>query len=141
MPRAVEPVRAIGRLAPRGPLVGFQPAQDGYQLAFGLADGSWFSDPTTERLGRRAGLVAAAIAFYLGSAVDPPGELEATQADMAQLVGSLSGDTRDALDAIDDGLPGDAVALLLQRLLPAGADAIEILRDRYARISAGPAVP
>jgi len=103
MPRAVEPVRAIGRLAPGGPQVGIAPAPDGYRLVFGLADGSWLSDPTTDRRERRAGLVAAAIAFYLGSVFDPPGELEATQADLAQLVGSLNGDTRDALDAIDDG--------------------------------------
>ena len=136
MPRAVEPVRAIGRLAPGGPQVGIAPAPDGHRLVFGLADGSWLSDPTTDRRDRRAGLVAAAIAFYLGSVVEPPGELEATQADLAQLVGSLNGDTRDALDAIDDGLPGDAVALRLQQLLPAGADAMEILRDRYARVSA-----
>jgi hypothetical protein len=51
-------------------------------------------------------------------------------------VGSLSGDTREVLDAIDDGLSGEAVAIRLQRLLPTRADATRILRDRYARVVA-----
>jgi len=146
VPRAAEPVRAIGRLTPRGPLVGIQPATDRYRLAFGLPDGSWLTDPTTEPGEWRAGLVAAAIAFFLASLADPPAELEATQADMASLLSSLaSGLTRGdqqamagyALDAVDDGLPADAVVLRLLPLLPSGEDdGVEILRARYARITA-----
>jgi hypothetical protein len=136
MPRAEESVRAIGRLAPEGTWVGIEPAVDGYRLVFGLADGLALRDPTADPFERRAGLVAAAIAFFLASLADPPAELEATQADLAHLVGSLSGDTREVLDAIDDGLSGEAVAIRLQRLLPARADATRILRDRYTRVVA-----
>ena len=136
MPPAEEPVRAIGRLSPEGTWVGIEPAVDGYRLVFGPADGPALRDPTTDPFERRAGLVAAAISFFLTSLADPPADLEATQADLAHLVGSLSGDTREALDAIDDGLSGEAVAIRLQRLLPTGADATRILRDRYARVGA-----
>jgi hypothetical protein len=136
VPQAEEPVRAIGRLDPDGTWVGIEPAVDGYRLVFGRADRPALRDPTTDPFERRAGLVAAAIAFFLASLADPPAELEATQADLAHLVGSLSGDTREALDAIDDGLSGEAVAIWLQRLLPTGADATRILRDRYARLGA-----
>ena len=54
--------------------------------------------------------------------VEPPDPADATPA-------------REALDAIDDGLPGDAVALQLGRMLPAGADAVAILRARAERSS------
>jgi hypothetical protein len=136
MRRADEPVRAIGQLSPDGIWVGIEPAVDGYRLVFGHADGPALRDPTTDPFERRAGLVAAAISYFLASLADPPSDLEATQADLAHLVGSLSGDTREALDAIDDGLSGEAVAIRLQRLLPTGADPTRILRDRYARLGA-----
>ena len=142
MPRAAEPVRAIGRL-PDGPLVGIGPSADGYRLAFGLPDGTWLPDPTTDPLERRSGLVAGAIAFFLASLDDPPADLEATHADLARVVEGLApGLSEDAerailsqvLDAVDDGLPADAVALRLLPLLPApDADPVEILRARYAR--------
>lgn len=135
------PVRAIGRLGPGEPWVGFAPSAEGHRLVFGRADGSLATDPTTDPVDRRAGLVAAAVAFFLALLPDPPAELEATQADIAGLVSGLvaggvgdAGPGREALDAIDDGLPAEAVALRLQRLLPAGADALAILRAR-ARIS------
>lgn len=145
MSGAAEPVRAIGRLPLDGPLVGIELAGDGYRLAFGLADGTWLPDPTTDPLDRRAGLVAGALAFFLASVDDPPAELEATHADLARMVESLASTltSRDeraaasqALDAIDDGLPADAVALRLLPLLPAGqTDPVEILRARYARVT------
>jgi hypothetical protein len=90
---------------------------------------------------KRAGLAALACTFFLAALDDPPQELEATHADIANLVMSLTsrsdldedpGAAREALDAIDDGLPADAVALRLHRLLPPGADAMTILRDRAA---------
>jgi hypothetical protein len=106
---------------------------------FGLPDGRVLEDPTTDPLAIHAGLAAAAFAFFLAVLEEPPVELEATQADVAELVTSLgaTGDpvAREALDAIDDGLPADAVALRLQRLLPSGTDALEILRDRLAAVS------
>jgi hypothetical protein len=109
---------------------------------FGPAGGPALEDPTTDPADVRAGLVAAAIAFFLAVLDDPPVELEATHADVAGLVRSLATSptasesdaerlaTREAVDAIDDGLPADAVALRLQRLLPPGADAVTIIRDR-----------
>lgn len=142
MSPAAGPVRAIGRLSD-GPLVGIEPDADGYRLAFGLPDGTWLADPATDRLERRSGLVAGAIAFFLASLDDPPADLEATHADLARVVGSLAyslttpeerATISQALDAVDDGLPADAVALRLLPLLPApDADPIEILRARYAR--------
>lgn len=142
MSRAAGPVRAIGRL-PEGPLVGIEPDPDGYRLAFGLPDGTWLADPATDALERRSGLVAGAIAFFLASLDDPPAELEATHADIARAVGSLASSLTmpeeratisQALDAVDDGLPADAVALRLLPLLPLpDADPVEILRARYAR--------
>jgi hypothetical protein len=142
MSRAARPVRAIGRL-PDGPLVGIEPAGDGYRLAFGLPDGAWLADPATDPLERRSGLVAGAIAFFLASLDEPPGDLEATHADLARAVASLSSSLTtaeeratlsQALDAVDDGLPADAVALRLLPLLPTpDADPVEILRARYAR--------
>jgi hypothetical protein len=98
-------------------------------------------DPTTDPAALRDGLVAAALAFFLAALDDPPVELEATQADIAGLVASLvsrdptDAPAREALDAIDDGLPADAVALRLQRLLPPATDAVTILRGRLAAIS------
>lgn len=100
-------------------------------------------DPTTDPLARSAGLAAAALVFFLAALDDPPTELEATHADVADLVRSLAAETtgsgtdaaREAVDAIDDGLAADAVALRLQRLLPPGADALVILRDRLAAVS------
>lgn len=142
MSRAAEPVRVIGRL-PDGPLVGIEPAGDGYRLVFGLPDGTWLADPTTDPLERRAGLIAGAIAFFLASLDEPPADLEATQADLARVVETLGSSlltveeramAGQALDAVDDGLPADAVALRLLPLLPpAQADPVEILRARYAR--------
>jgi hypothetical protein len=139
MSRAAGPVHAVGRLAPDGSWVGFSWTPDGYRLVFGAADGSVRVDDIAHPAARRAGLVAVAIAFFLSSLPDPPAELEATQADLARLVSSLvieprnapaTTPAREALDAIDDGLPGDAVALRLGRMLPAGADAVAILRAR-----------
>jgi hypothetical protein len=132
-------VRAIGRLEPDGVWVGFADEAGGYRLVFGSPTGAVVADAATDPGERRAALVAAAIAFYLEALPDPPAELEATQADVARLVASLVTNAtsaadaalgREALDAIDDGLPSDAVALRLQQLLPAGADPLEILRDR-----------
>jgi hypothetical protein len=110
---------------------------------FGLAGVAVVEDPTTDPLDRRKGLAAAAAAYFLAALDDPPVELEATQADVAALVTTLATGTgsehdaaaREALDAIDDGLPADAVALRLQRLLPPGADPLTILRDRLAAVS------
>ena len=144
MGRAGGPVRAIGRLAPSGAWVGIEPLASGYRLVFGAPDGSLLTDKTDDPDGVRAGLVAAAIVYFLASLAEPPGALEATQADMAALLTDLRARTTgpdralvaEALDAVDDGLPADAVVLRLQRLLPpASPDATELLEGRYRSLS------
>lgn len=139
MSPAAGPVRAFGRLGPDGPWVGFASTSAGYQLVVGTADGVVRSDFPPDAVELRDVLVAGAIGFYLSTLDDPPVELEATQADLGALVRALvageadrgwAREAVDALDAIDDGLPGDAVALRLQRLLPAGSDPLELLRRR-----------
>jgi hypothetical protein len=142
--RAGGPVRAIGRLAPSGVWVGIEPLPSGYRLVFGAPDGSFLADRTDDPDLVRAGLVAAAIVYFLASLAEPPGALEATQADMAALLIDLRARTTgpdralaaEALDAVDDGLPADAVVLRLQRLLPhASPDATELLEARYRGLS------
>jgi hypothetical protein len=82
--------------------------------------------PVRDAAEARAGLAAAASAYFLASLDPPPPDLEATHADVAALVRSLAADP-EAIDAIDDGLPGDAVALRLATLLPADADPVRLL--------------
>ena len=144
MGRPGGPVRAIGRLAPSGAWVGIEPLASGYRLVFGAPNGVLVPDLSDDPGVVRAGLVAAAIVYFLASLSDPPGELEATQADMAALLTDLRarmpGSDRalasEALDAVDDGLPADAVVLRLQRLLPPGSpDAAELLEARYRVLS------
>ena len=138
-------VFAIGRLTAGGPWIGILSAPDGHRLIFGMPDGSIRPDPAPEPADRRTGLVAGVFAYFLAALTDPPPELEATQADMAAVVRSLAatmdGHTRraaqEALDAIDDGIHADSVALRLQRLLPPDADAVSILRDRLAELLPG----
>jgi hypothetical protein len=139
MTPAAGPVRAFGRLGPDGPWVGFESTTAGYRLVVGVADGTVRSDRGLGLVEMRDALVAGAIGFYLSTLDDPPVELEATQADLGTLIRSLiradgdqawTADAAEALDAIDDGLPGDAVALRLQRLLPPGTDPVVLLRRR-----------
>ncbi|MGH9269223.1 MAG: hypothetical protein ACRD0D_13745 [Acidimicrobiales bacterium] len=142
MPAAAGQVHAVGRLSAAGPWVGFGRFGGGYRLVFGAADGSVLTDTTRHPDRRRDGLVAAVIAHYAELLDEPPADLEASQADLATLVAALippstgggSALVREALDAIDDGLPADAVMLRLQRLLPPEADPIGILTSRWARL-------
>lgn len=139
MSPAAGPVRAFGRLGPDGPWVGFESTPAGYRLVVGPTDGALRADRELGPAETRDALVAGAIGFYLSTLDDPPIELEATQADLGALIRALiradpervwAREAAEALDAIDDGLPGDAVALRLQRLLPAGSDPLELLRRR-----------
>lgn len=146
MERAGGPVRVIGRLMPSGAWVGIEPVAGAYRLVFGTVDGAWLPDRGDDTAAVRSGLVAAAILYFLASLPDPPGELEATQADMAALLTDLRarspGPDRalvdEALDAVDDGLPADAVVLRLQRLLPADSpDPTDLLDARYRVLRTG----
>ena len=139
MARADGPVRVVGRLGLAQPFIGFAETDDGYAVVFGTPEGGWRRDPAADPDARRTGLVCLAMAFFLENATGPPPELEATQADVARLVQSLVSEgagpaeaaaIREALDAIDDGLAADAVALRLQRLLGPGVDPLTALRQR-----------
>ena len=146
MPRTEDPVRAIGFLQDGGPWVGFEHAGGGHRLVYGQPDGALFVDPSTDPTSRRRGLLAAAIAYFTDALPDPPDEMAATQADLARLVRELEslaatdGERRlvdEAIDAIDDGLAGDAVALRLAALDPGlPADPVDVLWERL-RLAAG----
>ena len=146
MTPAAGPVRAFGRLRPDGPWVGFEPGPGGYRLVVGWPDGTIRADRTEDPTEIRDGLVAGAIGFYLATLTIPPSSSKPPRRTWAPWWAISSRTTgiqawvteaTEALDAIDDGLAGDAVALRLQRLLPRGSDALEILRRRAASLSAG----
>ncbi len=111
-------ILAVGRLATDGPWVGLRRSADRWDLVFGDPDGSVAPELPTGKPDRPA-LVAAAIAYFSEALADPPPAYEATQADLAGLIGWLAetepdpqaaARLRDALEAVDDGLPGDVVA-------------------------------
>ncbi|HET7581861.1 MAG TPA: hypothetical protein VFL75_03795 [Candidatus Limnocylindria bacterium] len=132
----MEGVCAIGRVSDDGPWIGFQPGPAGYRVVAGRG-------PVIR--GRTADanvLLALAIAWFEEAFDDPPPELEASQADLSALVrhvaaGEQVADRRhllaEAVDAIDDGLAGDAVANRLSAVRSASdetneqADPIDLL--------------
>jgi len=109
----MDEVRAIGRIRAGGPWVGFAARADGYRLVAGD------DRRTRERPASPDLLLALAIAYFEEAFDDPPQESEASHADLSELVRAVSdGETdaarrgllHEAVDAIDDGLAGDAVA-------------------------------
>ena len=146
MERAAEPlesVRAIGRLDADGPWIGFGYRAGLPRFVVGVADGM------RDAPGDRDLILALAIAHFgdLGSGALP--ELEATQSDLSALVRHLMDSEADAakrplladaIDAIDDGLAGDAVATRLEAARAAGDDApdpVELLSRRAREVAAG----
>jgi hypothetical protein len=134
---------AIGRLDPDGPWVGFTHAADGgYQLVAGHTDGlrSAPADPDL--------LLALAIVYFENVLEDPPPSLEATHADMSELVRWVAAGAEDeparrllseAVDAIDDGLGEDEVIgrLVAARRAPREqADPLGLLRERVGALGA-----
>ena len=141
-------VNAIGRLgerpapwfgiARRGsapPPSGAGSGGEGYVLVFGEEDGSLRLAASGAAGDSPRGVLLALIAFFEGEARDPPPELEMTHWEAAEAVRWLaakpsSGARRDpwqadslreALDAIDDGLPADVITGHLYRALEAGS--------------------
>jgi hypothetical protein len=115
----------IGRLREAGPWLGFQPNPHGYRFVAGTPDG------LRSRRADADVLLALAIAYFEEAFPDPPPELEATHADLSGLVRHVaeleSDPTRrrlldEAVDAIDDGLAGDAVANRLNAARPGKPD-------------------
>jgi len=109
--------RSIGRLQPNGAWIGFDHAGGVYRFIV-VREGEALASGADADL-----LIALAIGYYTEAFGGGPPDLEATPADLSALVRHLieqASSSRQsalltvALDAIDDGLPGDAVAGLLQ---------------------------
>jgi hypothetical protein len=116
---------AIGRIREDGPWVGFQPIPEGYRFVVGMPDGVRSREADADLL------LALAIAYFEEAFADPPPEVEATHADLSGLVrhvAALEDDParrrllNEAVDAIDDGLAGDAVANRLNAARPGKPD-------------------
>lgn len=124
----LEAARAIGRLAPGGPWIGFGRRGDEWRYLLGADDG------VRELPADADLLLALAIAHFAEAFDEAPPDIEATQSDLSALVGHLIDAQPDAsrrallseaLDAIDDGLAGDAVAARLAVARSAGSDRVD----------------
>jgi hypothetical protein len=137
---------AIGRLFAGGPWVGFARGAEGYALAFDDLEGGARVVAVPSRAELREDLLAIAICYFDEAFGEPPADLEATHAEIGDLLGWLAESEpdeacrvllREAADAVDDGLPAD---VLIGRLAAAGgrgtdagppAEPISRLTDRY----------
>ena len=129
----LEGTRAIGRLGADGPWIGFGYRAGVPRLVIGTSD-RMRDAPVSKDL-----LLALAIAHFAEAFDEAPPDLEATQSDLSALVRHLMETEEDArprallseaMDAIDDGLAGDAVAekLAVSRSpATASLDAVELL--------------
>jgi hypothetical protein len=127
-PAPLEGVRAIGRLVPGGPWVGF--GQRGGAARFVVQAGAGLRDqPADQDM-----VLALAIAYFTEACDGAPPDLEATQSDLSALVRQLMTGEADperrallgeAIDAIDDGLAGDAVAEKLEAARSSRAEVID----------------
>lgn len=146
MERAIAPLesaRAIGRLEADGPWIGIGYRAGLPRFVVGVADGM------RDDAGDRDLLLALAIAYFADAVSAAPPELEATQSDLSALVRLLRDSEADpakrvllaeAIDAIDDGLAGDAVATRLEAARAArddAVDAVELLSRRAREVAAG----
>jgi hypothetical protein len=137
---------AIGDLpGHEGVWVGIGRGPDGFHLVFGESstDRHWRSPASGQE--RSDELLATAVAYFQESLRSPTPEIEATQADLGDLVRWLAADETDAsrrrllqevVDAIDDGLAADVVIRRLS-LARGGletveqADVVDLLVRRY----------
>ena len=127
----------VGRLGGNGPWLGFAPSlDDGYLLV--TTDGT-----LTHRTPASADdLLCLAVAYFEDALGEPPEDLAATHADIGALVrhvaahadGEQGARIAEAVDAIDDGLDGDAVIAALTRCLEPGTDPLERLARRAAEV-------
>ena len=138
----LESVRAVGRLEADGPWIGFGYRAGDPHVVVAATD--WLRDePADQDL-----MLALAIAYFAGAVAEAPPDLEATQSDLSGLVRHLIGAEPDsarrallgeALDAIDDGLAGDAVAEKLEAARSDrvdAADPVEVLSMKARQIVA-----
>ncbi len=146
MERATAPLdaaRAIGRLEAGGPWIGFGYRAGACRIVVGTAD-AMRDAPAEPDL-----ILALAIAYFAEAFDEAPPDLEATQSDISALVRHLVGAEADparrallgeAMDAIDDGLAGDAVAGKLDAARSArgvAVDPVELVSMRAREIAAG----
>lgn len=124
-PAPLEAIRAIGRLAPGGPWIGFGSRAGQWRYVVGT-EAAVRDEPADPEL-----LLALAIARFAEAFDEAPPDIEATQSDLSLLVRHLIATQPDgrrralleeALDAIDDGLAGDAVAARLTAARSPGSD-------------------
>lgn len=124
----LEAARAIGRLEEGGAWVGFGFRGDAWRYVLGTED-AVRDGPADADL-----LLALAIAYFAEAFDEAPPDIEATQSDLSALVrhlirGEPAADRRallrEALDAIDDGLAGDAVAGRLAAARSPGTDQVD----------------
>ena len=124
----LQAARAIGRLVAGGPWIGFGYRAD--QCRFVVGAGDEVRDGGADQ----DVLLALAIAYFAEAVEGAPPDLEATQSDMSALVRHLMQAEPDparrallseAIDAIDDGLAGDAVAEKLQAARSPRDDAVD----------------
>ena len=135
---------AIGRLEPGGAWIGFAPdGAGGYRLVRG--DGTNLAAVTTDDAHLRGDLLALSIAYFAEVFADAPPELEATQADVAELIRWLQATAPDAtearqlqeaVDGVDDGLAADVlIARLTEAMVATDAarplDPVARLLERY----------
>jgi hypothetical protein len=139
----LEAARAIGRLEPGGTWVGFGFRGDVCRYLIGTNDGVQDASADADLL------LALAIAHFAGAFDEAPPDIEATQSDLSALVRYLISSEPDAarrallaeaLDAIDDGLAGDAVAGRLAAARSPGrdrVDPVELLLAAARELAAG----
>ncbi|MEP7041406.1 MAG: hypothetical protein ABI864_07495 [Chloroflexota bacterium] len=142
-PAPLEAIRAVGRLVAGGPWVGF-----GYRAAAArlvVQAGTGFSDQPADR----EVVLALAIAYFTEACDGAPPDLEATQSDLSAWVRQLLPGEADperrariaeAIDAIDDGLAGDAVAEKLEAARSFRAeviDPVDLLSRKVREIDTG----
>lgn len=147
MPSSAEPlegVRAIGRPETDGPWIGFGLRGDAYRLVVGTKGQVKDVAAGTDLL------LALAVAYFAEALDEAPPDFEATQSDLSALVRHLMSTEADngrrgllseALDAIDDGLAGDAVAGRLAAARYPGsepADPVELLVASANELVRGP---
>jgi hypothetical protein len=139
----VEAPRAIGRWRAGGAWIGFLAGLDSYRLCVG-ADGRLLSEEADADA-----LLSLAIAYFEEALEAAPPDLEATHADLSELVRFVAAHETDparrarlgeAIDAIDDGLAGDAVARRLgacrRGMKDEQADPVDLLVARATRLLA-----
>ena len=145
MERAAPPLeaaRAIGRLEAGGPWIGFGYRGGAFRIVM-EASGGMRDAAADQDL-----ILALAIAHFAGALEEAPPDLEATQSDLSAVVRHLMNAEVDparrallseALDAIDDGLAGDAVAEKLGAARSRRDDAVdpvEVLSRKAGEIAA-----